>query len=121
MIAPLAGHAVDDVAMAIHQDRRRLRILAIVGEKIWRPAAWGFDQPAFEIEPRERRLQLFLEIGAQTIALLGVLAFRPVSYAAAEFGEEFAGLKLLAGARDGVGSAHLFCQLTNASKLGQPS
>ena len=64
MIAPLAGHAVDDVAMAIHQDRRRLRILAIVGEKIWRFAAWGFDQPAFEIEPRERRLQLFLEIGA---------------------------------------------------------
>src|SRR5947207_10397264 len=44
----------------------------------------------------------------------------PSGRPAGEFGEEFAGLKLLAGARDGVGSAHV-CQLTNASKLDQPS
>ena len=37
IVPPFAGHAVDDVAMSVHQNRRRGRIFAIFSEKVGFP------------------------------------------------------------------------------------
>src|SRR4030081_2983097 len=80
----------------------------IFGEKVRIPSRWRFDQSRREIELRKCRLQFVLEIGAQRIASLGVLAFRPIGNPAVEFGEKLAGMKILARPGDSISSGHVF-------------
>jgi hypothetical protein len=63
-----------------------------------------FDQPRREIELRKCRR----ELGAQRIAPFGVLAFGLIGNPAVEFGEKFAGMKMLASPGDSISSGHLF-------------
>src|SRR5258708_13143729 len=114
-VPPFSHHAVDDIAVAVHQDRRRRRALAIFGEEIGNPAGWRFDQPGREIELRKWRLHFPHEVSAQRIAPLGVLALRGISHPAAEFGEELTGLKMLVRTGDSVSSGHVFLLRSQAS------
>ena len=76
IVAPFAGHAVDDIAVPVHQNGRRRRILAILRDEVRTLAGRRFDQSCREIELRECRLQFLLEIGAQSIARCRGSGFR---------------------------------------------
>ncbi len=104
--APLPFHAVDDVAMPVHQHGGRVRALAVLGHEKRRLAAGGFDHARGEIERGQRRRQFIVEIGPQLPLAPAALAFRPVSHPAAEIGEKIAGLKLRMSPGDGIGSGH---------------
>jgi len=75
-------------------------------EKKRRLAARGFDQPGFEIEGGKRGPKLVLEVAAQLLTSLGVLAFRLVGYPSAELFHELAGVNQVLGAGDGIGAGH---------------
>jgi hypothetical protein len=121
-VPPFSRHAVDDIAMPVHQDGGRRRILAIFREQIGTFAGRRFDHARREIEFCKRRLQFFLEIRTQDIAALGVLAFGPIRDPTVEIGEEFAGMKLLVRLRDGIGSGHsIFFPVGTRSNSGNVS
>src|SRR3981081_4123860 len=75
IVAPLPDHAVDDVAMSVHQNRGRRSALAVFGEQVRMLSGRGFDQSCRKIELRKCRLKVFREVGAQSALLFGVLAF----------------------------------------------
>src|SRR3954468_7844276 len=107
-VAPLAFHAVDDVAMAVDQHGRRRLALVVFCEQERRLAAGRFDHPALEIERGESGHHLLFQIGAQLDAPVRILALGPVGDATVEFSEERAGFEIVTGAGDGIGSGHYF-------------
>ncbi len=90
-IAPFPHHAVDDVAMAVHQDGRQRCTFAMLRQKKRRLPARGLNQAGGEVELGERRLQFLFEIGAQGVRPLGILALRPKTHPAVELSEECTG------------------------------
>jgi len=62
--------------------------LTILRDEIRALAGRGFNQPCREIELRECRLEFLLEVGAQRVAALRVLAFGAVRNPAIQFGEK---------------------------------
>lgn len=103
---PLALHAIDDIAVPIHQHGGCRRIFAVLGQQERALAGGRFDQPGRKTKLRKRRLQFLLEIGAQRIGTTRILAFGPVGDPAAEFVHKLAGVKVLAHAADGLNPAH---------------
>src|ERR1019366_8507222 len=69
MIAPLPDHAVDDIAVSVHQNGRSRSALAVFREKVWILPGRRFDQPRRKAELRKRRREVLGEIGAQRVAL----------------------------------------------------
>ena len=120
IVAPLAFHAVDDVAMAIGEHGRQRGILAIIRQQIRTLAARRFDQAGGEVERGEGGLQVVDEIGAQRLAAAGVLAFGPVTDPAVELGEKRAGIEMLTYPRNRVGSCRHFLFLVRQFCGAQP-
>ncbi len=122
IVAPFAGHAVDDVAMAVGEHGRQRSILAIVGEQIRPLPARRFDQPRLEIERSKGRLQFLDQISAQRRAGIFLLAFGAVADAAVQNFQELAGGKMLARPGDRVGSGHAFLPSSGVGNLagGEP-
>ena len=108
IIPPFSDHAVDDVAVTVHQDRGRRGVLAIFGQQIRMLPARGFDQSCREIELRESRLQFLFEVAAQAVAPFGILAFGGIGDPAVEFTEKRAGMKIFLRPGDSIGSGHVF-------------
>ncbi len=68
IVAPLACHAVDDIAMAIGEHGRQRRILMVIGKQIGAFAGRQFNQPRRKIELLKGRYQILHQIGAQRVA-----------------------------------------------------
>ena len=107
IVAPFSRHAVDDIAVSVHEKGRNRGALTIFREKVRVLSRRRFDQSCREIELRECRLEFFFEIGAQRTAPVGILAFGLIADPAIEFGEKLAGMKMLVRAVDSVGSGHV--------------
>jgi hypothetical protein len=108
IVAPFADHAVDDIAMSVHQDGRRRGALAIVRQEIGVLAGWRFDQFRRETQSSKSRGKFLHKIGPQRVAAPGILAFRGIGNPALEFAEKFTGMKRLARPFDRIGSGHVF-------------
>jgi hypothetical protein len=106
IVTPLILHAIDDVAVPIHENGGCGRAFAVLGQQERTLAGRRFDQPGRKTKLQKRRLQSLLEIGAQCIGTTQVLAFRLVSDPAVELDQKLAGVKVLTHAADGFGPAH---------------
>src|SRR5579863_6647594 len=108
IIAPLSGHAVDDIAVSVDEDGGGRSALAVFGQKIRVPSGRRFDQPRQEIEFREGGLKVFGQVGAQCVPLFWILAFGLIGHPSIELGEKLAGMKHLMSPGNGIGSGHVF-------------
>jgi hypothetical protein len=90
-VNPFADHAVDNVAMAVHQNGRQRGAFAMLGQKKRCLPAGRFDQAGGEVQLGEGGRQLLFQIGAQDTGPLGIQAFRLEADPAVELPEECAG------------------------------
>ena len=120
IVAPFAGHAVDDVAMAVGEHGRAAR-----HPRDSPPADKGPCRSAIRsIGSRNRAAKMpaavLYEIGAQAQSPAGVLAFGLIGDPAVEFVEKFAGMKMLARLRNRVGSRRHDFFLSHGRKSSVP-
>ena len=103
-LGPAVVETADDVAVAVAEHGRPIRILLALGEQE-RPAP-DLQRSAPEAELLQGRLHLVLEIADENGCALRVLAFRRHGHPSGEVLPEASGIEIGFGAGDGGFSGH---------------